>query len=491
MKRRVFLQASLGTAALWPARFVLAGEAPLADLNAKTLTGAGATLRGAEVRELAEAMRGQVLVPGQSGYDQARRIWNGMFDRKPAFIARCAAPSDVMHAVNFARQHQLLTAVRCGGHSASGKSTCDGGLMIDLSPMQSVRVDPKARTARVEGGALLGHLDRETKAFGLVTTAGTVSHTGVGGLTLGGGFGRVCRRFGLACDNVRSVDIVTADGKLLVASATENPELFWGVRGGGGNFGVVTSFEFDLHAMDPTILGGPVAWPLAQAGDVLRYYAEFAQTMPDELNLDPALVMGPDKQPVLLIEACWSADKAAGERALKPLRAFGKPLFDQIGALPYVALQMSGDERNAPGQRFYEKSGFFVRFEPKHIDLLIEGFKQTAPHGAFLALQGGGGAVGRKPMDATSFPNRRAKQWVMMAAVWQDPARDQEIMSAIRAAWKEIEPHTDGFYVNSYSDDVSKQLASNYGTNYPRLVALKKKYDPANLFRLNANILPA
>jgi FAD/FMN-containing dehydrogenase len=271
MRRRQFLQSSLAVAGFWPARMLLAGDTASTpgEIPARTLAGGTAVLRAAEIRDLAASMRGQVLVAGQDGYDQARRVWNGMFDRRPAVIARCASPADVMRAVSFARDHQLLTAVRAGGHSLSGKSTCNGGIVIDVSPMQGVRVDPQARTARVEGGALLAHLDRETRQFGLVTTAGTVSHTGAAGLTLGGGFGRVARRFGLACDNLKSVDVVTADGRLLSAGAQQNADLFWGLRGGGGNFGVATSFEYAVHPMDPTILGGAIAWPLAQARDVL------------------------------------------------------------------------------------------------------------------------------------------------------------------------------------------------------------------------------
>ena len=312
-----------------------------------------------------------------------------------------------MRAVTLRAEHQLLTAVRAGGHSISGKSTCDGGIVIDVSPMQGVRVDPEARVARVEGGALLRHLDRETSAFSLVTTAGTVSHTGAAGLTLGGGLGRVARRFGLACDNLQSVDVVTADGKLLTASDRQNQELFWALRGGGGNFGVATSFEYRLHPMSPTILGGDIAWPFAQAHDVLRFYAEFMANAPDALSTDVVAFWTPSG-PVLQLEACWSDDLAKGERVLQPLRSFGKPLFDRITAMPYVAIQASGDETNAAGGRTYIKSGFLTTLSLQVIDTIVEAFSDAGPDGPAMFFQQGGGAIERKPVGATAFPNRDA-----------------------------------------------------------------------------------
>jgi FAD/FMN-containing dehydrogenase len=491
MKRRDFLQSSLGVAALLQSRVLLAdGSTASTNLPATTLSGSTVTLRGRDLAELAASMRGHVLVAGQEGYDQARRVWNAMFDKQPAVIARCASPSDVMRAVTFAREHQLLTAVRAGGHSISGKSTCNGGIVIDVSPMQGVRVDPQARVARVDGGALLRHLDRETSAFGLVTTAGTVSHTGAAGLTLGGGLGRVARRFGLACDNLQSVDVVTADGKLLTASDDQNPELFWAVRGGGGNFGVATSFEYRLHRMNPTILGGDIAWPFAQAHDVLRFYAELMATAPDALNTDVLAVWTPSG-PVLQMEACWSDDLAKGERVLQPLRSFGKPLYDRIAAMPYLAIQSSGDESNAAGARTYIKSGFLTALSPQVIDTIVEVFSDAGPNGPAIFFQQGGGAIGRTPVGATAFPNRDANYWLMVVQRWSDRAADQTQIAAIRAAWKHMEPLTRGFYVNAIGDDEHARVGANYGTNYPRLQRIKRQYDAGNLFRLNANVLPA
>jgi FAD/FMN-containing dehydrogenase len=491
MKRRALLQTSLGIAALWPARRLLAdtSAAALPDIAAKTLANTMTTLRGRDLQDLAKGLRGQVLLPHQPGYDNARLVWNGMFDKHPAVIARCASGSDVMRVVDFARSHQLLTAVRAGGHSLSGKSTCDGGLVIDVSPMQGVRVDPNGRIARVDGGALLQHLDREASAFGLVTTTGTVSHTGAAGLTLGGGLGRVGRHFGLACDNLRSLDVVTADGRLRTASKDENADLFWGLRGAGGNFGVVTSFEYDLHPMNPTILGGAIAWPIAQARDVLRFYAEFASSAPDELNLDVALVSAPDG-PQILFEACWSADIARGERVLAPVRSFGKPAFDQIAPIKYLDLQSGSDRRLAHGIRFYGKSGFATKLTVRDIDQLVDVFT-NAPTGSFsIVIQQAGGAIGRKPMSATAFPNRHANYWVMVSKGWTDPAEDAKRLETIRGAWRAIEPLTNGLYVNSITDDESARVAANFGSNFQRLQQLKHIYDPNNQFRLNANIVP-
>jgi hypothetical protein len=490
MQRRSFLQTSLGVAALWPARMLLADHSGLETIAARSLVGDVVSLRTADVKDLAARMRGQVLIAGQDEYEGARRVWNAMFDKHPAVIARCAAPSDVMQAVAFALEHKLLTAVRAGGHSVSGKSTCDGGIMIDVSPMTGVRVDPIARIAHVDGGALLGHLDRETRAFNLVTTAGTVSHTGAAGLTLGGGFGRVGRRFGLACDNLRSVDVVTADGRLLKASAQENSDLFWALRGGGGNFGVATSFDYQLHPMNPTVLAGRIAWPIAKAREVLNFYAEFSATAPDELNLDPGSFRSPDG-PMISIQACWSADLARGEQVLRPLRTFGSPVVDDIKAMPYVSLQSSGDIPNASGKRFYTKSGFFTELTPKVVDAMVHAFETAAREGFGIGMQQGGGAIGRKPQSFSAFPNRNGNYWFMLISSWTDPALDEQNRLRLKEEWKPIEPLTSGFYTNGMSEGEDAKVAANFGANYPRLQQIKRKYDPTNQFRLNANVLPA
>lgn len=488
MNRREMLRMSAAATAIFPGvRLVLADSATTPpEVEARNLSGGATTLRGADVKDLVANMRGQVLVPGQEGYDNARRVWNATISKHPAVIARCAAPSDVMRVVTFARDHQLLTAVRAGGHSVSGKSTCDGGIVIDVSPMQGVRVDPAARLARIEGGALLGHLDREAQHFDLVTTAGTVSHTGAAGLTLGGGLGRLCRRFGLACDNLRSVDVITADGKLVTASDQQNADLFWAVRGGGGNFGVVTSFEYQLHPMDRTVLAGRIDWPMAQAREVLDFYAEFSARAPDELNLDIGIYGG-----AVSIRPCWSANLAEGERVLQPLRAFGRPVRNEISAMSYVSLQRSADSATGWGRRFYAKSGFVEQFTPALIERLVEVFGNKLPGSMGLAVQHAGGGVGRVPVNATAFANRTAGYWLMLSEGWSDTAADQNIISTIRSAWKRIEPLTSGFYTNAMSETEDARVAANFGPNYPRLQQVKRKYDPGNLFRLNANIAPA
>lgn len=494
MQRRALLAAAVGAAATWPFRaaFAADGTRPSlpAEIASRGLDGRTIALARADVDALGRGLRGTLLLPESAGYDAARRVWNGMFDRRPALIARCAAPSDVMLAVDFARTTGVLTAVRGGGHSATGKSTCDGGLVIDLSPMQAVRVDPAARIARVEGGALLGHLDRETRAHRLVTTAGTVSHTGAGGLTLGGGYGRVCRRFGLACDNVRAFDLVTADGRLRTVGRGREPELDWALRGGGGNFGVATSFEYELHPMDPTVLAGTIAWPAAAAREALRFFAEYSATAPDELNLDAVAFWNRGVQ-MFGVDACWSADPVAGERVLRPLREFGRPAFDGIRAMPYVELQQSTDAIAAHGRRFYAKAGFLRTLDERTVDRIADAIA-SAPAGAFnVNLQHGGGAVARVSPDATAFPNRRTQYWMMLLAVWDEPAQDEARTGAVRAAWRSLEPLIDGFYVNTMSEEQYSRVDSNYGANYARLARVKAQYDPGNLFRLNANVRPA
>jgi FAD/FMN-containing dehydrogenase len=495
MRRREFLSSAAAVAALLPARHVFAAqvanlERSRGELLTKTLDGADAVLRAADIEALAASVRGAVVLPGQPAYDGARRVWNGMYDKRPALIVRCTGAADVREAIRFARAHELLTAVRGGGHSFSGKSTCDGGIVIDLSSFDGVSVDPVARIARVDGGALLGQLDHETRAYGLVTTTGTVSHTGAAGLTLGGGFGRLSRRYGLACDNLRAIDVVTADGRFLRASDTENADLFWGLRGGGGNFGVATSFEYRLHPMNPVVLGGEIGWPAEQVADAFRNYVEFSKTAPDELNLD-AFAFTPGPAPMFAVEACWCGDHARGEQVLAPLRRFGKPAFDRIGPVEYVELQQVSDVGTAIGRRYYAKSAFLPDLTPGVVDDLCEAFL-AAPAALRYAIMVSEvtGAVARVAPDATAFPNRGTRYWLGLLANYTDPAEDEARMAIVRDAWKPIEPHTDGFYTNLISDVPDAKVRANYGDNYDRLVTVKNKYDPTNQFRLNANVLP-
>jgi len=489
MKRRQFVGAGLALAATWPLRGFSSVLKGVGDLSAKTLAGGDVTLPASSIEALAASLRGDVLLANNQDYDRVRRVWNAAFDKKPALIVRCTGASDVRHAVDFAREHQLLTAVRAGGHSLSGKSSCEGGLMIDLQPMQGVRVDPQTQRAYLESGSLLGQLDHECAAFGLATTAGTVSHTGAAGLTLGGGFGRLGRRFGLACDNVASFDIVTADGRFLRANDHENPDLFWGLRGGGGNFGIVTSIEYRLHPMDPVILGGSIVWPLDQARDVLRFYRDIALDAPELVNLEPGMHWEPDG-PKVTVEVCWSGDRAKGEAWLKKLRAFGKPARDDIAAMPYVTLQASGDEILGAGKYYHLKGGFLPQLKDDGIDLIIDSYKRM-PNWYVLFMDHGGGAYRRVAPAATAFPNRGAQFMLGTIGIWPNKADMDANLEKMRANWRELEPLTNGFYTNLSDQDTSMvHYRENYGANFERLVALKAKYDPANLFRLNANVPP-
>lgn len=489
MKRRQFVGSSLALAATLPLRGFSAVLKGVGDIQAKSLAGGETVLPGSALEALAAGLRGDVLLPGSQDYDQSRRLWNALFDKKPAMIVRCSGAADVQLAVAFAREHQLLTAVRAGGHSYSGKSGCDGGLVIDLQRLQGVRVDPETRRAYVESGTLLGQLDHECAAFRLATTAGTVSHTGAAGLTLGGGLGRLGRRFGLACDNATSFDIVTADGRFQRANEHENPDLYWGLRGGGGNFGVVTSIEYQLHDMDPVILGGPVVWPIAQAGDVLRHYRDIASDAPELVNLDPLLYTGPDG-PVIEIEACWSGDHAKGEAWLKKLRDFGKPIHDQIAPIPYVTLQSSGDELLRPGGYYYMKTGMLTQLKDDGIDLIIDSFKRM-PSWYLVFFDHCGGAYRHMPPAATAFPNRDMLFTLGTHSIWSSNEGIEENIARMRANWRELEPLTQGFYTNYVDADVTMAgYRENYGANFERLVALKSKVDPSNLFRLNANVPP-
>ncbi len=493
MRRRDFLRASLATTALvpidgFPASKLMARVG--GKLPARRLNGEDTVLSSGDVEALAGSMHGALVLPGSESYDQVRRVWNGIFDKRPAIVARCSGAADVMLAVNFSRAHSLLTAVRSGGHSYSGKSSCDGGIVIDLSAMRGVQVNPRGRTARVAAGTLLGQLDHETQAFGLATPAGVISHTGAAGLTLGGGFGRLSRRFGLTCDNLLGADVVTADGRYLKASDTENPDLLWGLRGGGGNFGIVTSFDYGLHPLDGTVLAGDVIWPFAQARDVLRFFAEYSLEVPDELYLIAALLRDAAGTPFVKVGVLWSTDLSAGEKALAPLRRFGRPSGDTIRPVSYVKHQSEDDRTQPHGLNYYNKSGFAGELSHDALDLILDVFQGSSrPFSLFMTLEGG--AIGRVAAEATAFPNRDALYWLAISGQWKDAAESDERIRVMRAEWQRLEPLTRGFYTNSAMDESNARYRSNYGQNLERLAALKRKYDPGNLFRLNANVSPA
>ena len=497
MKRREFVNSSLlATAVLLSGvRFVSAKARPgsVPDLAAVTGDGREIMLRGADVADLAAKLHGQLLLAGDAGYDDARRILNPSFDKHPALVVQPVDVPDIQAAVAFARANNLLVAVKCGGHSHSGQSTCDRGMQIDLSTFRGVRVDAGKKRAWVQGGTLLGAVDRETAPHGLVTPLGTVSHTGVGGLTLGGGFGRIARRFGMAIDNLESVDIVTADGQLRHASATENPELFWGARGGSGNFGVVTNFEFKLHPMQREVVAGRLIFPIARAKDVLSMWGDYAPSAPDELYVDPALSIPPGGAPgVAMVEVCYSGAQKDAERALAPLRKLGTPDKDTIKAMEYVVAQKVNDVVDSRAVGSYLKGGFVSQVPGKLVDAIVENFRGDPGRMSVLFFQHCGGAAGRVAEKDTAFAHRDALANMMTVAGWRQGVDDPTAhIEATRRFWKTIEPFTRGFYVNDMAREVTaKDINENYRGNYERLVSIKRKYDPTNLFRLNANITP-
>ncbi|MGI9225801.1 MAG: FAD-binding oxidoreductase [Woeseiaceae bacterium] len=492
MNRRDFCQSAVaaGVAASLPGRYLLAAGAGVPDMPAITSTGVETTLEGAAVKEFGDSLRGALLAAGDEGYDHARAVWNGMIDKRPALIARCEGAADVSHAITFAHERDLLVSVRGGGHSISGKAVSDGGLMIDLSTMNSVRVDQSAGTARADGGCLEGHIDREAALLGLATTGGVVSHTGAGGLTLGGGFGRLCRKYGMACDNLIGADIVTVDGALRHVSDEENPELMWALRGGGSNFGVVTALEYRLHTQDPMVVAGDINFGPNDVRNALMFYAEHGADMPDELNLNAIIVTAPDVGRVVSFEAVWSGDPAQADAVLAPLRAVGKPIVDSVAAVPYARFQTRLDNSNRHGARLYMKSSFVNDFTEDLVDEVLD-VHRASPIYAIFFMQSGGAVNRRSPGD-TAFPYRSAHSNMMLWNQWHEmesPEEQEQRIAEVRSDWARLQKFTHGFYVNLNEEDTAKTHA-NYGANYDRLVKVKNRYDPTNLMRLNANIKP-
>jgi FAD/FMN-containing dehydrogenase len=452
--------------------------------------------------EIGGSFRGELLPPTSPGYDPARRIWNGAIDRRPACIARCTGVADVVAAVRFARERDLLVAVRSGGHGVGGHALCDGGLVIDLSPMKGIRVDPVARRARAEAGVLWGELDRETQLHGLATVGGIVTHTGIAGLTLGGGIGWLMRKHGATVDNLVSVDLVTADGEVLTASEDENPDLFWGVRGGGGNFGIITSFEYRLHPVGPIVLAGPIYHPLADARKVLRFYREFIATAPDELTtifnlrVAPPLPFLPEDvhgKPVVMVGACYAGATENGNEVVRPLKEFGTPIVDLLEPKPYTALQSMFDPSVPHGWHYYWKSVELPPLTDTAIDTLVDHASAlTSPKSYCIVFQLGG-ALARVGEDETAFSQRDAAHNVNINAVWteEDPDAERHIAWA-RDFFDAMQPHAGGrVYLNFLGEEGGNRVRQAYGArNYERLVELKRAYDPTNFFRLNQNIEP-
>ena len=442
---------------------------------------------------LKSTLRGELLRSGDDAYDAARKIHNGMIDRRPAMIVRCAGVADVMRAVKFAREHEVLVSVRGGGHGIAGFAVCDGGMMIDLSQMRSVHVDPAARTATAQGGATWGDFDDETLAFGLATTGGVARPTGVAGLTVAGGHGYLVRRFGLACDNLLSVDVVTAAGRMLKASTSENSDLFWAVRGGGGNFGIITSFEFRLHPIG-LVLGGLLFCPFDKAAGFLRMYDDLMATAPDELGGATVLGTLPDGTKAAVCIPGWSGSIDQGERLLQPLRAYGPPIADQLGPMPYSALQSIVEKFNPRGMRNYWKTHYMNSLSDEAIRTIVECYASVpSPFSHAVVYAIGGGSVGRVPDDATAVAYRNMRYALVLISMWENPADDERNIRWVQDYWEATKPFAaGGFYINYEAEVEADKVKAAYGTQkYERLAAVKKKYDPTNFFRLNQNIKPA
>lgn len=444
----------------------------------------------AAVEQFKTSLRGELIQPSDERYDEARKVWNGMFDRRPALIARCAETADVVSAVNFSRDNRLLVAVRGGGHSFPGHSVCDGGLVIDLSRMKGIRVDPAARTARAQPGVKWIEFDYETQAFGLATTGGTVSDTGIAGLSLGGGLGWLSSKHGLTIDNIISADVVLADGRFTTASATENQDLFWGLRGGSGNFGVVTSFEYQLHSVGPTILGGMAAYPLEATKEMLRFYREYTKAAPDELTIYAAFVNPPGGETVAALFCCYSGSLDTGEEVIRALRSFGSPIEDRLGPMPYLNQQRTFDDGFPAGSYYYTKAGSLPDLTDEAIDVFAEYVARKPSPLSGVLVQTVCGAASRVAPDATAFPHRRFPYAPVIVSQWLDAADSEKNIAWARNFWKALNAFAGGAYVNDLSDIDGERMRVAYGANYEGLAALKKKYDPDNFFRLNPNIKP-
>jgi len=442
-------------------------------------------------KELGSGLWGKVSWPGDRGYETARAVFNGMVDRRPLAVIRSADASDVVRCITLARRHDLPLSVRGGGHSVAGNALRDGAVMLDLSGMKALRVDPQTRRAKAEPGLTLGEFDRATQAFGLATTLGVVSTTGIAGLTLGGGLGWLNGRFGLACDNLVSADVATADGRLLRASAEENEELFWGIRGGGGNFGVVTSFEYQLHPVD-RVLAGVLSYPLEMAPRVLRFYDDFAKAAPDELSTAASLGLSPAGEPTVSIAVCYCGPLEEGESVLRPLRRFQAPVDDGIQPMPYTMLQSARDGGFPSGRLHYWKSGWLREVTDGAIDTLLRFLPQMPSSASSVGLQQLHGVASRVAPSATAFPHRAERYDFLIGSQWSEAADSDRNVQWTRALFEAMRPHLEAsVYVNNLGDEGPGRVRAAYGENYPRLAALKRAYDPDNLFRANQNIDPS
>jgi hypothetical protein len=489
MKRRDFCRTTAlgGAWAVLPSFGIrsLAADFPRRsrDIQGTALSGDTTVIPAKAIKDFATGLRGRLVTIDDADYDQARRLWNKMFDARPGLIAQCSGAADVAKSIQFARERDLLVAVRGGGHSYQGYSTCNGGLVIDLSSMRSVRVDPIAKRARADAGAWIGNVDRETQHYGLATPMGTASNTGIAGLTLGGGYGRLSRQFGLACDNLISADLITADGKGLRASAAENPDLFWALRGGGGNFGVVTSFEFQLHPVANKVLAGDLTYTPDRLKSVLEYFADYAARAPRELSLGLG-VMGDeprDKYPVLFF--CFAGEGRMAEKTLHSLRTKTKPREDNVRGWEYVNLQSAFDGPPRAPFAEYLKSPFVERLTPNLIEAIMAAKRS-------IGLGFCGGAIADVAPAETAVANRTELFQLGIRAFWENPADADKSRAEVENIWDSLHPFTTGFYANLTCAD-QNAMKDNFGPNLPRLVQIKKQYDPHNFFRLNPNIRSA
>lgn len=469
-------------------------------MSLTTLERGKTAIDDAALEAFSAQLRGKMLSEGDAAYDEARTVWNATVDRLPGLIVCCVGASDVISAVNFARENRLLVSVRGGGHNIAGSAVCDGGLMIDLSLMKSVRVDVAGRRAWVGPGATLADVDKETQAFGLVVPTGINSTTGISGLTLGGGFGWITRKFGLTIDNLASADVVTADGKLLRASKTENPDLFWALRGGGGNFGVVTAFEFHLHEFGPQVLAGLVVHPFADAEKVLREYRKALETAPDELTCwvvmrqAPPLPFLPAEwhgKEVLVLAMCYCGDIETGEKATQKLRAIGTPIADVVGPSPFTGWQQAFDPLLTPGARNYWKSHDFTEFSEEAAAVVRGAIAKLPGPECEIFIGHVGGAAGRVKADATAFPQRSSHFVMNVHARWREPTMDKACTDWARSIYEAAKPYAAGTaYVNFMPEDEVDRVEAAYGGNHRRLLEIKQRYDPLNLFRMNQNLRP-
>jgi FAD/FMN-containing dehydrogenase len=445
----------------------------------------------AAIEELKKQVCGQVLQPSDVGYGESRSIYNAMIDRRPAAIVLCAGTADAAACVRFAREHDLPLSIRGGGHNVAGNAVCDGGVMLHMGKLKGVRVNVKNRTAAAQPGVTLGDYDRATTPYDLVTPTGVVSRTGIAGLTLGGGLGWLMGKHGLACDNLMGAEVVTAEGKTVQASETENADLLWGLRGGGGNFGVVTELRYRLHPLEPTI-GGLLIYPLEKSKEVLRFYREITHQCPDELAVAAALLNSPDGTPVSAFAVCYNGDPKQGERVLAPIRAFGPPVADAVGPVPFVQHQSMFDAAYPPGQLHYWKAGFMNSLPEEAMEVAMEHFAHRPSPLTTLFFEHMHGAASRVPADATAFAHRFDHYNFSAFGVWKD-AKDNDVNRKwVQDLWQAARPHLSGrAYVNYLGQEGAGRVREAYGPNYERLAALKKNYDPTNFFRLNQNIPPA